>query len=510
MSPESTERPSNVLFIFTDQQRVDSLSAYGNDWVETPNLDRLASGGIRFDNAYTPTAICSPARAAIITGMRPHRTGIERNVKSGATIANDYPCYPRLLREAGYEVGHSGKWHVGQPPDAFGVDGEHIPGWFYDADHPDYCEYLENGGYPELRPEHLVDAFPDDGREYQSGAADTRPTDASFTSYVTARAIERIETYAADPDTPFYQGVHYFGPHNPYYLPEKYYHMYDPADVDLPASAVKETFENKPWTHRVQSRMAGLSDLSLEDWRRFVAVYHGWVTFIDDQVGRLLEALEEVGVADDTAVVFTSDHGSFLTAHKMHDKGPAMYEDIYNVPFITSGFGPSGHVEDRFVSLLDLAPTFLDLTGVDIPDEYDGRSLLNLYLTDGEIEETAATETEGDADDTADLVANPDWREHLTAEFHGHFFAYEQRMIRRNEYKLVLNEFDTAELYDLAADPNELTNRIGDPAYGDVARALYDALVRELASRGDPFVEAPTRKLSQTSAVGLDGYDSED
>lgn len=487
MAPTDPDRPSNLLFVFTDQQRVDSIGAYGNEWVETPNLDRLAADGVRFDNAYTPTAICSPARAAVVTGMRPHRTGIERNVSSGASLADEYPCYPGRLRDAGYEVGHAGKWHVGQPPAEFGMDGADMPGWFYDADHPDYRDYLDERDLPELSPDCLVDAFPDDGREYQSGAADTRPAEASFTRYVTERAIERIESYAEDaPETPFYQGVHYFGPHNPYYLPEEYYYMYDPEDVELPESAVKETFEDKPWTHRVQSQMAGLHDLSIDDWRRFVAVYHGWVTFIDDQVGLLLDALEECGVADDTAVVFTSDHGSFLTAHKMHDKGPAMYEDVYNVPMIASGFGPSGHVDDRFVSLLDLAPTFVDLAGGEIPNEYDGRSLLDLF---------------GPGDD---------WRESLTTEFHGHFFAYEQRMIRRDSYKLVLNEFDTAELYDLDEDPNELTNRIGDPAYGDVAADLYVELVDELAAQGDPFVDGPTTKLSKTAAVGIDEYSRDD
>jgi arylsulfatase A-like enzyme len=146
---------------------------------------------------------------------------------------------------------------------------------------------------------------------------------------------------------------------------------------------------------------------------------------------------------------------------------------------IASGLGRSGVVEDRFVSLLDLAPTFLDVAGVETPGEYGGRSLFEL-------------------DDDAD------WRDHETAEFHGHKFAYEQRMVRRGSYKLVLNEFDTAEFYDLDADPNELTNRIGDSGYGDVIVDLYRQLVEDLEARGDPFIGPPTRKLSTTNVVDVD------
>lgn len=231
--------------------------------------------------------------------------------------------------------------------------------------------------------------------------------------------------------------------------------------------------------------MAGFEDLSIDDLRRYIAAYHGWVTFIDDQVGLLLDRLEEHGVAEDTLVVFTSDHGSFLTAHKMHDKGPAMYEDIYNVPLIASGLGESDPVEDRFVSLLDLAPTFLDIAGTPVPSTYDGRSLCELY---------------------ADSPNAEDWREYITAEFHGHFFEYEQRMIRKGSYKLVLNQFDTPEFYDLSIDPNELNNRIDDPPYGSVIEELSHDLINHLAADDDPFVQLPRTKLSKTRAADLPSY----
>ena len=140
-------------------------------------------------------------------------------------------------------------------------------------------------------------------------------------------------------------------------------------------------------------------------------------------------------------------------------------------------------VEDAFVSLLDIAPTFCELAGADIPDTYDGRSLLEL------------------ADGTAD------WREHARGEFHGHQFAYQQRMIREDRYKLVLNAFDTNEFYDLRQDPSELDNRIGDSTYGSTVERLYDRLMAELRAEDDPFVTGPTRKLSKTRDIELEEYE---
>ncbi|MFB6147116.1 MAG: sulfatase-like hydrolase/transferase [Halobacteriaceae archaeon] len=477
--PDAVE---NVVLILTDQQRPDSLGCYGNEWVATPTLDRLAAAGTRFDRAYTPTALCSPARASLLTGVRPHRHGLTRNVSGDVDLAARWPCYPQRLREAGYRVGLSGKLHVGQDPRRVGFHGPSHEGYFYSPDHPDYEAYLAERDLPSMTVDRLRDAFPAGGARFQSGAVDDRPPEAAVTRYVADRAIEQIDA-AVDAGDPFYQSVHFFGPHNPYYLPEEYLRLYDPADVEIPASAIKETFADKPWVHRAQARMSGLHDLPVEAWRRLIAAYHGWVTFIDDQVGRILDALADRGVTDSTAVVFTSDHGAFLTRHKLHDKGPAMYEDVYRVPLLAAGLGLD-ESDDRFVSLLDLPPTVLDLAGVDIPSAYDGQSLLDAG----------------------------DWRRAITGEFHGHFFGYEQRMLRTDRYKLVVNAYDTDECYDLEADPDELTNLVGDPAHGAEVAALYDELRDRLAARGDDFFAGPTGpgerwKLSTTTSAGLDPYD---
>lgn len=469
----------NVLFIFTDQQRQDSLGCYGNEFAETPNLDRLAGDGVRFDNGYTPTAICTPARAAVASGEYPFKNGVTSNGGNWPHLLEDCEPYPTLLRDAGYNVGLSGKWHLGTPPSEFGFDGPHIPTWHQVYDHEDYLAYLDENDLPRVDPDSFEDVFPDGGAEYQSGAVDPRPVEASYPYYIAERAIERLEEYAED-DRPFYQSVHFFGPHNPYYLPREYFDLYDHREMDLPESAVKETFRNKPSHQRLLEDDA-LKKYPTEDWKRILAAYHGFVSLIDAQVGRLLDALEEFGVAENTAVVFTADHGSYATAHKFLDKGATMYEDIYNVPFLARGIGRAGAVDDRFVSLLDLAPTFLDIADVSIPDSYDGRSLLQLNDPDAE------------------------WRDAITAEFHGHALPYEQRMIRMGDHKLVVNTAHKNELYDLDADPNELTNRIDSCEHEEIREELMAELSQRLDERGDRTL--PMRDISKMTRfenVGLE------
>jgi arylsulfatase A-like enzyme len=462
----------NVLFVLTDQQRCDSLGCYGNDRVATPNIDRIASDGTRFERAYTPAAICSPARASILTGVWPHTHGALQNVDDDQSLADAFPCYPEQLDAAGYNLGHAGKSHVGDPPSAFGFDGKHLPGWFYPERHPAYEAYLDEHGYRSMTREVLSERFPDQPG-LEAGALDERPVEATFTRFVTEEALSLIDRYA-DSEEPFYQGVHYYGPHNPYYLPEEYFHMYDPDDVELPESAIRETFEGKPWVVRVQRDESSLDEIELDDWDRIIAAYYGYVSFIDDEVGRLLDALDDHGIADETAVVFTSDHGAFLTAHKLHDKGQAMYEDIYNVPFVTRNLGFEEDAVEDFVSLLDLAPTFCDLAGAAIPEAYAGRSLLDR------------------------AAGADDWRSDIHAEYHGHQFPYEQRMLRTERYKLILNQNDTAELYDLEEDPHELDNVIADPEYGAVSERLYERLQERLDACDDTGVDDYSSKLSGT------------
>ncbi|WNF00407.1 sulfatase-like hydrolase/transferase [Streptomyces luomodiensis] len=459
----------NLLFLMTDQHRVDTLGCYGNPHVATPNLDRLAATGTRFDRFYTPTAICTPARASLLTGQAPFRhrllANYERNVGYLEDLREDAFTFPGALAERDYQLGLVGKWHVGTHRNAasYGFDGPDLPGWHNPVDHPDYLAYLEERGLPPYRISDLVRGTTPNGNPGNLLAARLQqPVEATFEHYLATRAIEQLDKYAAD-GRPFYLATHFFGPHLPYLLPDEYYDMYDPALVELPPS-IAETFEGKPPVQRNYSAHWTFDTMPIEVTRKLIAVYWGYVTLIDEQIGRILTRLDELGLTDDTSVFFTADHGEFTGAHRLHDKGPAMYEDIYRIPGIIRVPGQEPQVRQEFVSLTDCTATILELAGCDPSPATDSRSLLPLVR--GE---------------------HPNWPQELLAEFHGHHFPYPQRMLREDRYKLVVNPESVNELYDLDADPHELSNRYEHPELAGVRRRMMRRLYDLLRERGDNF-----------------------
>ncbi|TWD74916.1 arylsulfatase A-like enzyme [Kribbella amoyensis] len=481
--------PSNILLLMTDQHRLDTLGCYGNQVCRTPNLDALAAGGTRFTHGFTPTAICTPSRATLQTGVLPYQhtllANYERNVGYREELDEDeYPPFSRYLGAAGYQLGHVGKWHVGKVkgPRDFGYDGEHYAGWGNAVDHPDYLQYLAEHGYPPFEVRSPVrGTFANGEPGNLLGGILDQPVEATFEYFLAERTIERLRAYAED-GRPFYLTCNWFGPHLPYLLPESYYRMYDPDEIELPVS-VAETFADKPKVQQHYSSHWTFDSVGPDRWRELIAAYWGYVTLIDEQIGRVLAVVDELGLADDTAVFFTADHGEFTGSHRLHDKGPAMYDDIYRIPFLAKVPGsPAGVVEDGFVTLTDLTPTFLELAGLDVPEYYQGRSLLPLV----------AGERPGD------------WPAEVTAEFHGHHFPYPQRMIRTDRYKLVVNPADRNELYDLRLDPHELQNRYEHPELAEVRRELMGRLYAILRDRGDNFYHWMTSMFE----VGAKTYDT--
>ncbi|MCX5396895.1 sulfatase-like hydrolase/transferase [Streptomyces sp. NBC_00102] len=459
----------NLLFLMTDQHRVDTLGCYGNPHVKTPNLDRLAAAGTRFDRFYTPTAICTPARASLLTGQAPFRhrllANYERNVGYLEDLREDVFTFPAALRERDYQLGLIGKWHGGTRRNAasYGFDGPDLPGWHNPVDHPDYLAYLEERGLPPYRiSDHIRGTAPAGNPGNLLAARLHQPVEATFEYYLATRAIEQLEKYAAD-GRPFFLATHFFGPHLPYLLPDSYFDLYDPELVELPPS-IAETFENKPPVQANYSAHWAFDTMPLEVSRKLIAVYWGYVTLIDEQIGRILTRLDELGLQDGTSVFFTADHGEFTGAHRLHDKGPAMYEDIYRIPGIVRVPGAAPQVRDELVNLTDCTATLLDLAGADPSQAVDSRSLLPLVR--GE---------------------HPDWAPELVAEFHGHHFPYPQRMIRDDRYKLVVNPESVNELYDLVDDPHELENRYEHPGSTGVRDRLMQRLYTLLRDRGDNF-----------------------
>ncbi|WP_233712330.1 sulfatase-like hydrolase/transferase [Kribbella turkmenica] len=480
----------NILFLMTDQHRVDTLGAYGNQRATTPVLDELARTGTRFDRWYTPTAICTPARASLLTGQAPFRhrllANYERNVGYIEDLADGQFTFSQALRERGYNCGLVGKWHVGTDKTArdFGFDGPELPGWHNPVDHPDYLDYLAEHGLPPYEiSDRIRGTLPNGGPGNLLAARLHQPVEATFEYYLATRTIELLERYAADARSrqqPFFLALHLFGPHLPYILPDEYFDLVDPAGVELPRS-IAETFEGKPPVQKNYSAHWTFDTMPIETTRKLIAVYQGYVALIDEQLGRVMAALERLGLVDDTAVFFTCDHGEFTGSHRLHDKGPAMYEDIYRTPGLLRVPGQRpGVVRDEFVSLLDCTATILDLAGLDPKLAVDSRSLLPL-TGDGEVE----------------------WEQDIVCEFHGHHFPYPQRMLRTDRYKLVVNPDSVNELYDLATDPDELQNVYEHPELAEVRSRMMRRLYTVLRDRGDNFYHWMTSMYD----VGEVGYD---
>ncbi|MDN5654647.1 MAG: sulfatase-like hydrolase/transferase [Kocuria sp.] len=466
--------PRNVLSILTDQHRTDTLGCYGNPMVRTPHLDALAASGTRFDRWYTPTAICTPARASVLTGYAPFRHKLLANYERNVGYQEDLPdgqfTFSEALRDAGYQCGLLGKWHVGTEKlrGDFGFDGAELQGWHNPVDHPDYLDYLAERDLPPYEiSDQMRGTLPNGGPGNLLAARLHQPVEATFEHYLADRAIEQLRRYASDQEsdgTPFYLGLHFFGPHLPYVIPDQYFDLYDPEQIELPAS-IQETFAGKPPVQANYSAHWTFDTMSEADSRKLIAVYWGYVTLIDEQIGRVLAEMDALGLTDSTAVMFSSDHGEFTGAHRLHDKGPAMYEDIYRTCGIVRVPGaPAGQVREEFVSLLDTTATVLDWCGLDPSPAVDSRSLLPLVR----------------GEDVA-------WDDAIVCEFHGHHFPYPQRMLRTDRYKLVVNPESVNELYDLELDPDELHNRIEHPEMRAVREDLVADLYRRLRARGDNF-----------------------
>lgn len=458
----------NVLFLMTDQHRIDTLGSYGNVHAHTPNIDALTGRGARFSNAFTPTAICTPARASLLTGQAPFRHGLlanaEWNIGYRTDLPLDIPTYSGELRRAGYNVGHVGKWHVGetQGPNSFGFDGLHIPGAINPVLHPVYQEYLRRHDLPPVRiTDRIHGTLPGGRRGHLIAARLQQPVQATFEHFLADEAITMLRQYA-DSDHPFSINLHFFGPHLPYLIPDEYFDLIDPADVQIPNN-FQETFAGKPKIQQNYSTYWGSDSFTRDEWRKLIAVYWGYVSLIDYEIGRVLAALDELRLTDSTAVFFTADHGEFTGSHRLNDKGPAMYDDIYRIPCIVALPGQEACIRNEFVTLLDMPATILDWAGADTEIAVDGRSVLPLVRG-----ETVR-----------------DWRTDVVAEFHGHHFHYQQRMLRTRTHKLVVSPESVNELYDLKADPDELVNIYAVPLVDAIRRRMCRRLYAELTERGD-------------------------
>ncbi len=470
----------------TDEQHYRSLSATGNPYITTPNMDRIVRQGALFTNATCVTPYCSPSRASILTGVYPHRHRILLNVTPNRNtqppLAQDaLPNTETILARAGYQTAHRGKWHLGDPGDFDCYESrtyagksnreytrfleEQLPASTF-KDHPSPGKYL--GRPVEMIPaiQSAYQAFnTDDNRVGYIAIIGRSLIEPQLLpeSRITADALDLLDKHAHER---FMITVSWSPPHDLWVIPNPYYSLVDRKQIQL-----RGTDDLPSWDSRGASKRLG-NLAGDEGLREYAAIYHGMVKYIDDQLGLILDKLDELGLADNTLVIFTTDHGDMVGAHGCIGKSVSgFYDDLVHIPMAMRlpGRIRAGTRVPQPVSQIDLMPTILDYVGMPVPQPIHGQSLRPLL-------------------DGSDVT----WRDYAFCQR-----ADKMRMLGTDRYKYVFcNQPPIVALYDLRDDPDEDRNLAPDPQHADTLRQMHRRLLKVMEADGDPlYAEFPTDPL---------------
>jgi uncharacterized sulfatase len=444
---QASDPPRQVIFVVAESVRQDMLNCYQHTGVKTPNLDRLAAEGMRFDRAYNCQPVCAPARSAIWTGLYPHTNGVWGN---SMPLGDTVHTIGQRLHDRFIHTALIGKWHLdgfdyfgtGRPP------GGWDPAYWYDM-----RDYLM-----ELSPRDRVRS-----RQRATGEDPTWTADMCFGHRVTDRALEFLVDHAAQE---FMLCVCYDEPHDPCLCPKEYSDMYE-SFVFPSCVNVNDDLLGKPVEQRIWAGPRLHQDSGPIKAKQFFGAH----TFIDAEIGRLLEQIHQS--APNALVIFTSDHGVFLESHRLQDKGPAMYDEITRVPMIVRwpGKTPPNTVNRNLISHIDLAGTLMEFWGFDIPKTLEGGSALAAFRNP-----EARTRSE----------VFIEWGRYEVD--HDGFGALQLiRCVCDGRHKLSIHALTSDELYDLETDPAEMHNLIDSPAHAEIRNHLHDKLLDWMNTSRDPF-----------------------
>ncbi|QQE11882.1 sulfatase-like hydrolase/transferase [Planctomycetota bacterium] len=506
----------NLLLITSDQQHWTTLGIL-NSKIKTPNLDRLAKMGANFNRAYCPNPTCTPTRASIITGMYPSAHGA---YTLGTKLPENIPTLGDHLRKVGYRSTLIGKAHF-QPLKSTdespslesyptlrdlnfwsSFNDKHTPWYGFDhceltRNHGDeghvgqhYALWLEEQGlhnwreYFQIRSDNVQESSTDaslappikDGPAYgwRSDMTWELPEELHYTTWTGKRTIHAIKE-AHSNNQPFFIWSSYHDPHPPYCIPEPWASMYDPDDMEI-GSYIENEFDHMPPPHQLtRNDQNDFAPFNQDGWgnhgyhphigvteehlKKSQAIYYGMISFMDHWIGQTLDTLEELGILDNTLIVFTSDHGHFIGQHGLVAKGPFHYEDVIKVPFIVAwnNHMPAQDHRNDIQSLVDIAPTFLDAVGIKTPLNMQGESQLSSWLKTSEPSRDHA------------IIEN-----HHQAGEHVHL-----RTLVTDRYKLtVYRNKPWGELFDLQEDPYETRNRFADPDYAPVRSQMMAEMIQ--------------------------------
>ena len=458
--------PTNVLLIHSDQHRWDCVGRRAHHpQLRTPNLDRLAAEGVDFTNAHTPSPICTPARASLLTGQWPHQHGVLSIPPTEVSAAPHRTSLPpdadllwTRLKDAGYRQGHVGKWHN---------ETEHPPSHYLD-------DYVHEDEYFPWRKQQGIPDQP----EANVWFGETDPhvdKDTHRLGWEADHVTRLLDEYKAD-GRPFMLRWDPSEPHLPNRVPPEVAAMY-PSEDCHPWDSYPDPLDGKPYIQHQQRRTWGVDDWTWDDWQPIVSRYLGEITHMDEMIGRVLDRLDDLGLAEDTLVIYSTDHGDLCGGHGMIDKHFILYDEVTRVPLtmrLPSRL-PAGRVCEEWVTHeIDLARTIVNLCTGETPESFKvGRGVDLLPVAAGD-QTTGRDEIYGQ------------W-------FGGQFGLYSQRMIRDGRYKLIHNATAEDELYDLEADPGEVTNLAADPTHQDTLMRLRGRLLAWMQELKDPLLNYFTR-----------------
>jgi len=478
----------NVLWICTDQQRLDTLGCYGNPYVNTPSVNALAENGVKFNLAYSQSPVCTPSRAAFLTGRYPRTTRCRQN---GQMIPADEVLVSRIFRDNGYNCGLSGKLHLApaEPTVCKTTERRIDDGYdvFYWSHHP---SFFDNSPYTHNWANNEYQLWlQENGCTYtHSMYKDSKFVEVGMeekwhqTTWCVNKAVQFIEANGIF-GNPWFFSVNMFDPHHPFDPPAAYLERYLDIVDELPLpNYVEGELENKPIFQQREHKNGGYNqnktiryeNMADQDHRLMKAAYWAMIDLIDKQTGRLIETLKRTGQLENTIIIYMSDHGELLGDHGMYWKGPHFYDCSVKVPLIISWEGKiQKNIESNaLVELIDIAPTLLELAGIPVYGGMQGKSLANLLYG------------EGNKDQHREDVMS----EYLNAmATHKEPAAY-STMLRDGQYKLVCHHGESCgELYDMAKDPDETNNLWTVKEYESIRNKMIMRLCDRIAFSCDPL-----------------------
>ena len=475
-----TDSP-NILFIMDDQHRGDYLGCAGSSWVKTPHLDQLARDGARFSNFYCSVPSCTPARTSLLTGLSPWNHGMLGYMNS---IAQYYrQTMPQLFSIMGYETIVAGKNHFGPPRNTQGYKTINLEeGWYSKNKNSFICDY--EAWFKRMAPDKDINATHLSYNDNRGGVPFPYADELHATHWTAERAISFLKNSAQQ--HPWFLKLSFQRPHPPFDPPKRWMDYYE--NLDIPEAQVSDwaalKYKNKVSTMQ-KAPEASSAIFPVSEIKASRAAYAGSISFVDEQIGRVIDVLKKSGQYENTFILFCSDHGEMLGDQHMWRKCRP-YQGSSNIPLIIrwpENFkrikSKRGQVLHELVELRDIFPTFADVCNFEIPAKIDGESVLKL------------------------LEGKKDWRQTLCLE---HSQSYEPDnawvAVRNDRYKYIYFTLTGHEqLFDLQEDPFELVNIVSRPGAHSIYKELYSALASELEIRGEVWVKNGVLQVQKKSIL---------